>query len=173
MRVGLVSDTHGRVDGNLHRLFEGCDLILHGGDVADEEVLEELRLVAPVAAVRGNNDQGPWADDLPEIRLVEVGALRALLVHQLPTPEWPDPVVARALARDRPQLVLFGHSHRPLVARVEGVLFVNPGSAGPRRFALPRTAGLLEVDGRRARVALFDLAGDVPAPFCRPVEAEL
>ena len=173
MRVGLVSDTHGRVDHHLHQLFEGCALILHGGDFADEDVLDELRLIAPVEGVRGNNDAGPWADALPELRVVEVGALRALLVHQLPAPERPDRAVARALARERPELVLFGHSHQPRVTRQDGVLFVNPGSAGPRRFSLPRTAGVLELDGRRVRLALFELSGPAAAPFGRPFHAEL
>ncbi|BDG07844.1 metallophosphoesterase family protein [Anaeromyxobacter paludicola] len=173
MRLGLVSDTHDLVDGHLHRLFAGCERILHGGDVADEDVLQELSLLAPVVAVRGNNDAGRWADALPELRVVEVGALRALLVHQLPSPDRPDPAVVRAIAREHADLVLFGHSHRPLVTRAGGVLFVNPGSAGPRRFSLPRTAGLLDVEGRRARISLFELSGEAPVPFGRPLEAEL
>ncbi len=170
MRVGLVSDTHGLFDAKLEGLFGGCDLVLHAGDVARLAVLESLRAIAPVQAVRGNNDFGPLAD-LPDLLRVQLGDLRALVVHELGRPG--SPLARRALARGRCEIVLHGHSHAPRVGLLDGVLYVNPGSAGPRRFRLPRTAGVLTVSGRRARVALFDLAHQPPAPFGEPVDALL
>ncbi len=170
MRVGLVSDTHGLFDPKLERLFSGCDLILHAGDVTRPAVLESLRTVAPVEAVRGNNDFGPLAD-LPETLRVKVGDLEALVVHELGHPG--SPLMRRALARGPCQIVLHGHSHAPRVELRDGILYVNPGSAGPRRFRLPRTAGILAVSRRRVRVSLFDLAHQPPIPFGRPLDAAL
>ncbi len=170
MRVGLVSDTHGLFDPKLERLFAGCDLILHAGDVTRPDVLESLRAIAPVEAVRGTNDFGPLAE-LPETLRVELGDLRALVVHELGPPG--SPLLRRALARGHCEIVLHGHSHAPRVDLHDGVLYVNPGSAGPRRFRLPRTAGVLTVSRRRVRIGLFDLAHLPPAPFGRPLQAVL
>jgi putative phosphoesterase len=166
-RVGLVSDTHGLLDPALPGLFAGCELILHAGDVVKAPILAALRAVAPVKAVRGNNDDGPELARLPETIVIDVGALTILVIHDLGPRERPHRDAAALVARYRPQLVLHGHSHHPAVGLVGEALFVNPGSAGPRRFSLPRTAGLLTVRGRRARVELFDLAGP------RPVRHEL
>lgn len=157
MRVGLVSDTHGLYDAQLDRLFSGCDLILHAGDIVAPAVLGALRRLAPVTAVRGNNDDDPAFEQLPELAELALGELQALLVHELGTRTRPLAPVRRALAASGACLVVHGHSHRPAVALEAGTLFVNPGSAGPRRFSLPRSAGLLEVEGRRAEVRLFDL----------------
>lgn len=173
MRVGLISDTHGLLDPKLEELFAGCDLILHGGDVARHVVLEALGRLAPVVAVRGNNDLGPFGESLPATAVVEVGVLRAFLVHELGSPQRPGPSVGRALARAAPDLVLHGHSHRPAAVVHRGILFVNPGSAGPRRFSLPRTAGRLEVVGRRATVELYDLGGVRPRRLGAPFQADL
>ena len=96
MRVGLLSDTHGLLDPKLEELFAGCDLILHGGDVARHAVLEALGRLATVVAVRGNNDLGPFGESLPATAVVEVGALRAFLIHELGSPERPGPTAARA-----------------------------------------------------------------------------
>jgi uncharacterized protein len=165
VRAGLVADTHGLVDPNLERLFWGCDLVLHAGDVGKESVLASLRAVAPVWAVRGNVDEPGPLEGLPDVLRVDLGGLTALLVHDLGPPGAPRPAAARAIARHRSEIVVHGHSHRPGHALVGGVLFVNPGSAGPRRFSLPRTAGVLAVEGRSIRLDLFDLAGPVPLPF--------
>jgi len=170
--VGLVSDTHDVFDPKLEALFAGCGLILHAGDITRQAVLDALSAIAPVRAVRGNNDFGPLAGDLPETAVVALGEMAALLVHDV-SPARPSPAALRALSRSGARLVVHGHSHRPATALQDGVLFVNPGSAGPRRFSLPRTAGLLTVSGRTARVALFDLAGPAPAPFGRPLSLEL
>jgi putative phosphoesterase len=173
LRVGLVSDTHGHVDPRLAALFAGCDAILHAGDLVRPEILAALGAVAPVTAVRGNNDEGTALALLPETALVAVGALTALVVHDLGRREDPRPPARAILARRRPEIVVHGHSHRPGAALVAGALFVNPGSAGPRRFSLPRTAGILAVAGRRARVELFDLAPRAPRPLGDPLEVEL
>ena len=169
MLIGLVSDSHGLADPALPALLAGCDLILHAGDVGDRAVLAALEPVAPVRAVRGNNDAALGPRGLPEHRLVPLDGLTAYLVHDVGSPGRPHPSVGKALRRLRPALVIHGHSHRPGTARVDGSLFVNPGSAGPRRFDLPRTAGLLRVEGRTVEVTLFDLAAS-PA---RPLTARL
>ncbi len=169
LRVGLVSDTHGLFDPRLPHLFARCDLILHAGDVVRRSVLEDLRRIAPVRAVRGNNDLGPEFDDLPELAVVALGDVTAVLVHQVGAPDRPRSAVRQAVARHAARLVVFGHSHRPLAALRDGLLLVNPGSAGPRRFRLPHTAGVLELRGRTAEVRLVDLA----SPGFSPLEPVL
>jgi uncharacterized protein len=165
VRAALVADTHGLVDPKLGALFRGCDLVLHAGDVGREAVLGSLSAIAPVRAVRGNVDELGPLEGLPEIFRVALGDLAALVVHDLGPRERPRPPVARAIARHRPEVVVHGHSHQPGHALLGGVLFVNPGSAGPRRFSLPRTAGILEVEGRSVRLDLFELSGPEPVPF--------
>ncbi len=158
MRFGLLSDTHDVFDPKLERLFEGCRLILHGGDITRQPILDALSAIAPVRAVRGNNDFGPLGDGLPETAVVALGDIEALLVHEVGTPARPSPAVRRSLSRSGARMVVHGHSHRPGAVLQDGVLFVNPGSAGPRRFGLPRTAALLEVEGRRLRLEIRDLS---------------
>jgi putative phosphoesterase len=173
MRVGLVSDTHGLLDPHLPALFRGCALLLHAGDVVGETVLDGLRAVAPLTAVRGNCDEGTPLERLPPSAVVPLGPLTALVLHDLGPRERPRPAAAALLARARPQILVHGHSHRPGAAVVGGTLFVNPGSAGPRRFSLPRAAAILTLRGRSARVEWFDLSGAAPAPLLEPVEARL
>jgi putative phosphoesterase len=173
VRVALVSDTHGLSDPRLPGLFGGCARVLHAGDIVTTPVLRALAGVAEVTAVRGNNDHGPELARLPEHVLVALDGLRALMVHDLGARERPHAPVRRLLARERPEIVIHGHSHRPGAAVHEGRLFVNPGSAGPRRFSLPRTAAILDVEGRTARVTFYDLSGDGAAPYGEVVEAAL
>jgi uncharacterized protein len=173
MRVGLVADSHGLFDPKLPDVLRGCALLLHAGDVVKPDVLTAHEAIAPVRFVRGNNDHGPSFAACPETLLIALGPLTALLVHDLGARERPKPPARAVLVRERPQIVVHGHSHRPAAVVVGATLFVNPGSAGPRRFSLPRTVGVLTVRGRRARVELFDLAGDRVAPFGQPVEVEL
>jgi putative phosphoesterase len=168
-----VSDTHGLLEPRLAELFAGSHLILHAGDIVGPAILAELGRIAPVRAVRGNNDLGPGYDHLPEVAQVELGALAALVVHQIGSPQALLPGVRRLLARQQPQIVVYGHSHRPAAAVEGGRLFVNPGSSGPRRFTLPRAAGLLEVRGREARVRLFDLARPELPLLAPPLEVTL
>ncbi len=174
MRVGLVSDSHGLLDPGLPALLARCDVIVHAGDIVKPSVLAVLGTIAPVTAVRGNNDEAvPALAHLPETALVEVGALTALVVHDLGPRERPHQPARAILARRRPEIVVHGHSHRPGAALLDGTLFVNPGSAGPRRFSLPRTAAILEVRDRAVRLAFYDLAADPPAPFGELQEAAL
>jgi putative phosphoesterase len=173
VRVGLVSDTHGLADPRLPEALGRCDLVLHAGDVVREAVLAALGVIAPVTAVRGNCDEGTALERLPEAAVVPLGALTALLVHDLGPRERPLAPAAALLARARPQIVVHGHSHRPGAAVVGGTLFVNPGSAGPRRFSLPRAAAILTVRGRTARVEWVDLAAPRLGPLLEPVELRL
>lgn len=173
MRIGLVSDTHGLFDPKLADLFAGCDAILHAGDVVKAAVLAALGEIAPVTAVRGNNDEGASFAHLPETALVQLGSLTALVVHDLGARERPIPPARQILARRRPEIVVHGHSHRPGSAVLDGTLFVNPGSAGPRRFSLPRTAAVLAAHGRRVEVAFFEIGAGRPHPFGARVEADL
>ncbi len=172
VRVGLVSDTHGLADPRLPELLAGCDLVLHAGDVVKQSVLDALRIVAPVTAVRGNCDEGTSLESLPASAVVPLGLLTALVLHDLGPRERPLPAARALLARARPQIVVHGHSHRPGGALVAGTLFVNPGSAGPRRFSLPRAAAVLTLSGRSARVEWFALPGS-PAPVPGPLEVTL
>ena len=149
-RVGVISDTHGLLRPHAVAALEGVELILHAGDVGKPEVLEQLERLAPVRAVRGNVDVGPWADQLPiqtEIRLEQAVVAVVHVRSRLNV----DPVAAGYAA------VLFGHSHKPLIETVDGVLYFNPGAAGPRRFRLPTTLGELLIDGPRVEARLVEL----------------
>jgi putative phosphoesterase len=174
VRIGLVSDTHGLFEPALRPLFARCAAILHAGDVVKAAVLRDLEAIAPVTAVRGNNDDAPPLASLPETALFRIGPLTALVVHDLGAREDPKPPGRALIARRRPEIVVHGHSHRPGVAVVDGRLFVNPGSAGPRRFSLPRTAAVLTARGRRVCVQLFDVAAPGgAAPLGAPLEVTL
>ncbi|HVP67845.1 MAG TPA: metallophosphoesterase family protein [Anaeromyxobacteraceae bacterium] len=172
MRVGLVADTHGLFDPKLGEVFRGCDLLLHAGDVTQSSIVEALAQVAPVRAVRGNNDEGPFGESLPEVLRVELGDLRALVVHEA-RPDRPGPRLAKVLDARTVDLVVHGHSHRPSASLQGRVLFLNPGSAGPRRFALPRTVCVLAVEGRRVTARWWDLATPRARPFGDPFAAAL
>jgi putative phosphoesterase len=149
-RVGLISDTHGLLRPPVLEFLRGSDLILHAGDILDGETLRELGRIAPVTAVRGNNDWGPWAERIEESELVTVEGISIFVVHDIA--DLPSHARARAA-----RVVVTGHSHKPVVQERDGVLLVNPGSAGPRRFKLPISAGELLVDGDRvsARITQF------------------
>lgn len=142
VRVGLISDTHDLLRAQAAHEMHGSTHIVHAGDVCGPHVLAELRGIAPVTAVRGNNDVGGWARALPHSTLLKVEHVNILIVHDLAT-------LALDPASRGADVVVFGHSHRPLVERRDGILYVNPGSAGPRRFRLPiSVAHLLVTDGR-------------------------
>jgi putative phosphoesterase len=152
VRVGLISDTHGLLRPAALAFLAGSDHIVHGGDVCDAGVLEALAAIAPVTAVRGNNDHGAWASRLPETALFALGEILVYVVHDLDRLDI-DPGAAGV------QVVVSGHSHKPSVERREGVLFVNPGSAGPRRFALPISLGELTITGRAVSARTVELDG--------------
>ncbi len=161
LRVGLVSDLHGRFDPLLPKVLRGVERIVLAGDTVDETLLDRLREIAPLHAVRGNNDLSPGLLVLPELLDLEVEGVRILVAH-----DRKDRRLPAAIERSRPDVLVVGHSHQPLVAREGRLLVVNPGSAGPRRFRLPRTAGTMTLArGRPPRVALWDLDRDAPYPL--------
>jgi putative phosphoesterase len=150
MRVGVISDTHGLLRPEARRALHGVERILHAGDIGDAEILAALGEIAPVTAVVGNNDHGPWTRSLPGTTDVRLGSVTVLLTHivaQLAV----DPADAGA------SVVVYGHSHRPESVRRGRVLYFNPGSAGPRRFSLPVTVGLLHVRGRKVEAEIVPL----------------
>ncbi len=146
-RIGLISDTHGLLRDEALGFLDGCDLILHAGDLCDAMVLEALQAIAPVVAVRGNNDRGNWAEELAASERVVVEGVAIHLVHDLADLDV-DPVASGL------RVVVTGHSHKPTIAERDGVLYVNPGSAGPRRFSLPISVGELRIDGTRVEAEL-------------------
>ena len=148
--VGVISDTHGLLRPEALGALAGSELIIHAGDIGGPEVLEALRRVAPVVAVRGNNDRGAWADSLPEYEAVEVCGAVVYVLHDLKELD-----IAPAAAGFR--VVVSGHSHKPLVEERRGVLYLNPGSAGPRRFKLPVTLARLRLDGDDAGAEIINL----------------
>jgi putative phosphoesterase len=138
-RIGLISDTHGLLRPEALAFLRGCEHIVHGGDIGDARILEALADIAPLTAVRGNNDRGAWAEAVPETALIELGGLRFYAIHDLAQLDI-DPVAAGF------RVVVSGHSHRPRAEERDGVLYLNPGSAGPRRFKLPISAAELLID---------------------------
>jgi putative phosphoesterase len=145
MRIGIISDTHGKLHPKVFEVFSGVDHILHAGDIGDEAVLIELRAMAPVTAVAGNID-GFRCGDAGEEARVELGGLRLFLTHILDRPQRLRPEVKKALAENPADVVVFGHSHLPHNEKRDGVWFFNPASAGPRRFDYPVSVGLFEQD---------------------------
>ncbi len=138
--IGVISDTHGLLRPEAVKALKGVELIIHAGDIGAPKVLAGLERLAPVHAVRGNIDRGDWARNLPLTRLVEVGGVHLYVLHELFTLDL-DPAAAGFAA------VIFGHSHSPHQERKNGVLFLNPGSAGPRRFTLPVSLGFIHIKG--------------------------
>ncbi|MBL8953006.1 MAG: metallophosphoesterase family protein [Myxococcaceae bacterium] len=160
-RIGVVSDTHGLFDEKLARLFEGVSLILHGGDIGEPGVLTRLTEIAPVRAVAGNNDTGPWARELPAARVERVGgSVPVLVVHDLGKPAAPTVKVQFLLSAEDPRVVVSGHSHKGELVVHDGRLFVNPGGAGKKRFKLLRSAAVLEVSKGEVVARLFSLEDD-------------
>jgi putative phosphoesterase len=150
VRIGLISDTHGLVRPQALAHLAGCDAIVHAGDIVRPDILDLLAGIAPLTAVRGNNDHGPWADALPEAALLQAGAVALWVLHDLAD-------LRRLPPPPGASVVVCGHSHKPLVARRDGLLVVNPGSAGPRRFSLPISVGELRVHGTEVDARLVTL----------------
>ena len=140
--VGVISDTHGLLRPEAIGALRGSDMIIHAGDVGNAEVIDRLGSIAATFVVRGNIDKGQWAARLPTTELVAIGELYFFVLHEISQLEL-DPAAAGFAA------VVFGHSHQPLIETRDGVLFLNPGSAGPRRFKLPITVARVRVSGRR------------------------
>jgi len=151
VRVGLISDTHGLLRPQALAALSGCHQIIHAGDIGGVAILDALRAIAPVTAVRGNNDKGAWADRIPESAVLQVGAIRIYVIHDLAGIDL-DPAAAGF------RVVVAGHSHKPSREMREGVLYINPGSAGPRRFSLPVAVARLEIAGTNIAPQLIELA---------------
>lgn len=150
MKIGLISDTHGLLRPAALAALEGCERIVHAGDIGTPEILDALRRLAPLTAVRGNNDRGGWADALPDSLELQLGGLRLFVVHQ--PAHLPADLAGRGF-----KVAVCGHSHKPRIEEKGGLLLVNPGSAGPRRFKLPLAVGLLHVEGAEVRAELIEL----------------
>jgi hypothetical protein len=171
MTIGVIADTHGFFDPRLKEILGGVEAILHAGDVGSQEVLEELRKIAPVHAVRGNLD--PSSLDLPPALSLQFDSVHVHVLHQLVVPQselqkWSDGALLAKLHPERldaylkkfgegTHVVVFGHSHKPFLLSLGHRLFLNPGSAGPQRFSLPRSCGLLEVFPRGVRGSVVSL----------------
>lgn len=150
MRVGLISDTHGLLRPEALEFLAGSDHIVHGGDIGNPEILVRLAAIAPLTVVRGNNDTAPWARVIPATARVDFGTVALYAIHDL-----------KALAIDPRaagvRVVVSGHSHKPACSERDGVLYVNPGSAGRRRFSLPIAAAELVIEGDAVAVKLVTL----------------
>jgi putative phosphoesterase len=149
-RIGVISDTHGLLRPEAVDFLRGCERIVHGGDIGNANVLAQLAALAPLTAVRGNNDTGKWAEGIPETALVEASGVRIYVIHDLALIDV-DPAAMGV------QVVVSGHSHRPKVERRGGVLYLNPGSAGPRRFRLPVAVGEVVVRGGEVEARVVEL----------------
>ena len=147
--IGLISDTHGLLRPQALAALKGVDLIIHAGDIGKPDVLSALGRIAPLLAIRGNNDHGPWAESLPDILRLRCGAVSVHVIHNVNEIDW-------SLARGY-NAVISGHSHKPGVSEREGILCVNPGSAGPRRFKLPVAVGKLKINGANVAARIIEL----------------
>lgn len=149
--IGIISDTHGLVRPEALEALEGVELILHAGDVGKQEVLDTLKQIAPVVAVRGNNDKGEWGQSLPDWEVVEVGEMSIYMLHDLKE-------IDISPSGGGFRVVVSGHSHKPSIDERRGVLYVNPGSAGPRRFTLPVSVAHLNVRGEKVQAKIIELS---------------
>jgi putative phosphoesterase len=155
VRIGVISDTHGKLDQKVLELFAGVRRIIHAGDIGDEELIWQLEAVAPVIAVRGNND----ADTLcfPNERMAVIEGRTFYVRHQFATVEKLTAAQQRIIEQRMPDVVIFGHSHKAYSGEWRGTLLFNPGGAGPKRFNLPRTVGLLEIRDEEIVPHILDL----------------
>ena len=150
IRIGIISDTHGLLRPEALNALQGAEHILHAGDVGDPAILDTLGAIAPVTAIRGNIDEGGSCSHLPPSELIELNGRNIYMLHDVKKLDL-NPEAAGIAA------VVFGHSHKPLVERRRGVLFLNPGSAGPRRFQLPVTVAWLHIEARGLRAQIVPL----------------
>lgn len=148
--IGVISDTHGLLREEALHALNRCDLIIHAGDVGSPDVITELRKIAPVSAVRGNTDIEGWAEEYPLFNVIETGNKFIYVIHEIGNINV-DPKASGF------HVVISGHSHRPSEEVKDGVLYFNPGSAGPRRFNLPVTAGQIQIDGDSIKAKIIKL----------------
>lgn len=149
-RIGVLSDTHGLLREEVVNRLRPCDLICHAGDIGSPSILAELRALAPVVAVRGNVDTGSWANELSLEEYMDVEGRRICLVHDLGTLSL-DPVSAGF------DIVIYGHSHKPIIQHKSGILYLNPGSAGPKRFRLPVSMAILSLEDEAISPEIIEL----------------
>ena len=149
--VGVISDTHGRLPHDLARAFDGVDLIIHAGDIGEPEILDALDKIAPTIAVRGNMDFGQWARDLPAEESIEMNHTLVKVLHDVCRLSWKS-------GKTAPDVVISGHTHRPLQEENQGILYINPGSAGFPKYGHAPTVALLEIKGQSLRVRIIDLS---------------
>lgn len=150
LRIGLIADTHGLLRPQALAALEGCDHILHAGDIGKPEILDALRQLAPLSVVRGNNDTQDWAQAIPHDLSLQLGGVRLYLVHD--QADIPADLATRGV-----DAIVTGHSHKPLITQRDGILHINPGSAGPRRFKLPIAVGSLLIEDGQVRAELREL----------------
>ena len=153
MRIGVISDTHGLLRPEAEQRLAGVAHIIHAGDIGRPEIIDRLRRIAPVVAIKGNVDRAPWADHYPDTQTVKLGDHTIHIVHDIHDLRL-DPVSSGI------NVVISGHSHRPLVETIDGVLYLNPGSAGPRRFSLPITLATLNLTADGPKPTLHHLIGN-------------
>ena len=152
LTIGVISDTHGLLRPEAIEALRTSDRLLHAGDIGDPEVIDALAEIAPVTAIRGNVDTEPWASVLPETEAIDVAGVSIYLLHDLSQLDLkPEAAGFR--------VVIYGHSHQPKIEEKNGVLYFNPGSAGPRRFSLPVSVGKLVIEGVRVRAEVIELEG--------------
>ncbi|HEY2989643.1 MAG TPA: metallophosphoesterase family protein [Candidatus Binatia bacterium] len=149
--IGVISDTHGLIRPEALRALRGVDSIIHAGDIGSPDVISALESVAEVTAIKGNNDRGAWARKFPDTAVVKVGKVEIFVLHDVKE-------LARAPSARRFRVVISGHSHNPSIVEKDGVLFVNPGSAGPRRFKLPVAVARLRVSGTTVDAEIVTLS---------------
>lgn len=150
MRLGIISDTHGLLRPEAVRALQGVDLIIHAGDVGDTAILAELNKIAPVFAVRGNVDTEPWAQELPTTTVVEANGASFYVLHNLRELDLKPHASGFAA-------VISGHTHKPGCERRDGVLYMNPGSAGPKRFNLPNSLALVDTGTKPWKIEILEL----------------
>ena len=151
MKIGLISDTHSLLRPQAMDALQGCEQLIHAGDIGKPAILDALRAVAPLTVVRGNNDQDDaWASDVPYSAVLRVAGVGIYVTHI--------PADVPLTLPDDIQVVVVGHSHKPLIEQRGAVLFINPGSAGPRRFKLPISVAVLHIDEQGIRAELIELA---------------
>ena len=148
--VGVISDTHGLLRPEVAEAFAGVNLIIHAGDIGTADVIKDLKSIAPVVAVRGNNDKDAWAGVIPETEVAKIGRVQIYILHDLKE-------IGLNPADRHFQVVISGHSHRPSIETRDEVLFLNPGSAGPRRFKLPVSVARLTIDGSAMHAKIIEL----------------
>ena len=150
-RIGIISDTHGRLPQSVSNIFKNTDLIIHAGDIGDPQIIDALEKNAPVRAVRGNMDMGDWARQLPRNKTIKVGRKQLYVIHDV----YHLDINANATSY---HVVIFGHTHQPQVEEQQGVLYVNPGSAVQPRYGYPPSVALLEINDDAVKARLIDLS---------------